>query len=255
MNRRNYRRPGTKAGLLSFCTIGILTLGIAVLLAGCGTIDSSTVEGILRGPEPLSEETIIAGLKEALEVGTQNATELASQPGGFLENPLLFIPLPPELEEVDMRLRRIGLGSSMDDFIERMNRAAEVASAEATEVFIGSIRQMTVTDARDILFGPEDAATRYFERTTRLELSARFLPVVQEAINDTGVASLYQWILEQYNRIPLVEDKEYDLDTYVVNEGLDGLFLLIEAEEMKIREDPAARVTDLLRRVFSEQDD
>lgn len=248
MNRR-LRRRGAGATALAL----VLTM-LVVGLSGCAGFDSSVVDGMLRGPEPLSEETIIAGLKEALEVGTRNATSVASAPGGFLENPLLFIPLPPELQEVDMRLRQIGLNRQMDDFVEKMNRAAEVASEEATEVFINSIRQMTVADARDILFGPDDAATRYFERTTRVELSVRFLPVVQDAINETGVATLYQWIIEQYNRIPFVEDKEYDLDAYVVDEGLDGLFLLIEGEEMKIREDPAARVTDLLRRVFSEQD-
>ncbi len=229
---------------------GLLLLG----LTSCSSIDSSVVEGILGGPEPLSEETIIAGLKEALEVGTRNASAMASEPGGFLDHPVLRIPLPPELEEVDSRLRSLGFESYMDDFVVKMNRAAEAASDEAVDVFVRSIRQMTVRDARDILMGPDDAATRYFERTTRIELRGRFLPVVQEAINDTGVASLYRWILEQYNRIPLVEDKEYDLDSYVVERGLDGLFYLIEGEEKKIREDPGARVTDLLRRVFSEQD-
>ena len=236
-------------------TAGIIALVlVGASLIGCAGIDSATIGGLLQGPEPLSEGTIIAGLKEALEIGTQNAVTVASRPGGFLENPLLRIPLPPELEEVDRRLRSIGLGGSMDDFVERMNRAAEVASEEATEVFLLSIRQMTLEDARDILFGPDDAATRYFEGTTRVELRVRFLPVVQDAIEETGVATLYRWIIEQYNRIPLVEDKEYDLDSYVVEKGLDGLFYLIEGEERKIREDPAARVTDLLRRVFAEQD-
>ena len=247
--KRSFRRRVAGATAVAL-VLTVLVVGVS----GCAGFDSSAVEGMLRGPEPLSEETIVAGLKEALEVGTRNAASIASAPGGFLENPVLFIPLPPELEEVDMRLRQIGLERQMDDFVERMNRAAEVASEEATEVFITSIRQMTVADARDILLGPDDAATRYFERTTRFELSVRFLPVVQEAINDTGVATLYQWIIEQYNRIPFVEDKEYDLDVYVVEKGLDGLFILIEGEELKIREDPAARVTDLLRRVFSEQD-
>lgn len=246
---RSYRRRGAGAAAAAI-VLTVLVVGIT----GCAGFDSSIVEGMLRGPEPLSEETIIAGLKEALEVGTRNATEVASAPGGFFENPLLFIPLPPELEEVDTRLRQIGLDRQMDDFIEKMNRAAEAASVEATEVFVASIRQMTVADARDTLFGPDDAATRYFERTTRVELSVRFLPVVQDAISETGVATLYRWIIEQYNRIPFVEEKEYDLDVYVVEQGLDGLFILIEGEELKIREDPAARVTDLLRRVFSEQD-
>ncbi len=247
---RSFRRRGAGATAVAL----VLTV-LVVGLSGCAGFDSSVVEGMLREREPLSEETIIAGLKEALEVGTRNATGIASAPGGFFENPVLCIPLPPELEEVDTRLRQIGFDRQMDDFVEKMNRAAEVASEEATEVFVTAIRQMTVADARDILFGPDDAATRYFERTTRLELSVRFLPVVQEAINDTGVATLYQWIIEQYNRIPFVEDKEYDLDVYVVDKGLDGLFLLIEGEELKIREDPAARVTDLLRRVFAEQDE
>ena len=240
-------KVGTRAILLGAFAV---LAGLAVL-AGCESLDAVWDEAL--GPRPPDERTIIAGLLEALETGSANASERAAARDGFAANPLIRVTLPQQLTEVDRTLRRIGLGRQMDDFVLRMNRAAEAASAEAVDVLVFAVRSMTFEDARAILTGPEDAATRYFERTTRAELGRRFQPVVTDAMEQTGLTSIFRFVIDSYNRLPLVEPASFDIDDYVVNATLDGLFVLIAQEEQAIRTDPAARVTELLRRVFAEQ--
>lgn len=228
-------------------------LAVAALLLGgrCASFDEFLDEvGARRG---LDEHTIVAGLIEALEVGSRNSAARGSAVDGFFGNALIRIGLPQELSEVDRRLRQIGLSRQMDDFTLRMNRAAEAAAGEATDVLLRAVQAMSFEDARAILAGPDDAATRYFERTTRRELSQRFEPIVVQAMDQTGLAQLSRFVIDRYNRLPLVEPAEFDIDAYVVDATLDGLFVLIAEEELAIRTDPAARVTDLLRRVFAEQ--
>ena len=226
---------------------------VAALLAfsGCASLDD--VIGEVERRRVPDERTIVAGLIEALEVGSRNSVERGSALDGFHANPLIRIALPQELTEVDRRLRRIGFERQMGDFQLRMNRAAEAAVGEAGEVLLRAVRSMTFEDARGILGGPEDAATRYFERTTRAELSERFEPIVVQAMDQTGLTSLFRFVTDSYNRLPLVEPVSFDVDSYVVDATLDGLFVLIAEEERAIRTDPAARVSDLLRRVFAEQ--
>lgn len=221
------------------------------MLAGCESLDAVWDDAL--GPRPLDERTIVAGLLEALEVGSGNASERAAAHDGFAANPLIRVTLPQQLTEVDRTLRRVGLGRQMDDFVLRMNRAAEAASAEAVDVLLPAVRSITFEDARAILTGSEDAATRYFERTTRTELGRRFQPVVTDAMEETGLTAIFRSVIDSYNRLPLVEPTSFDIDDYVVNATLDGLFVLIAQEELAIRTDPAARVTALLRRVFAEQ--
>lgn len=233
-------------------TLPLVTV-VAALLAfsGCASLDD-VIAGVERRRVP-DERTIVAGLIEALEVGSRNSVEQGSALDGFYANPLIRIALPQELTEVDRRLRRLGFERQMDDFQLRMNRAAEAATAEAGEVLLRAVRAMTFEDARGILGGPEDAATRYFERTTRAELSERFEPIVVQAMDQTGLTPLFRFVIDSYNRLPLVEPVTFDVDNYVVDATLDGLFVLIAEQERAIRTDPAARVTDLLRRVFAEQ--
>ena len=233
-------------------TLQLVTV-VAALLAfsGCASLDD--VIGEVERRRVLDERTIVAGLIEALEVGSRNSVERGSALDGFYANPLIRIALPQELIEVDRRLRRLGFERQMDDFQLRMNRAAEAATSEAGEVLLRAVRSMSFEDARGILGGPEDAATRYFERTTRGQLSERFEPIVVQAMDQTGLTPLFRFVIDSYNRLPLVEPVRFDVDNYVVDATLDGLFVLIAEEERAIRTDPAARVTVLLRRVFAEQ--
>lgn len=244
------KSTGSGFNLLPRVCLPVLAALLA-LPAGCASLDT-LLDDALR-PRELDERTIIAGLIEALEIGSRNSVARGSAVDGFSANPLIRIALPRELGEVDRRLRQIGLTRQMDDFVLRMNRAAERASGAATDVLLHALRSMTVEDARAMLRGPDDAATRYFERTTRGELALRFQPIVTDAMDGTGLTSLFRFVLDTYNQLPLVEPAGFDIDGYVVDATLDGLFVLIAEEELSIRTDPAARVTDLLRRVFAEQ--
>lgn len=224
----------------------IVSIGFMLSCVGVKSIPGIS----LSKPKELDEKTIIAGLREALEIGTRNAVKVVSKKNGYLSNRKIAIPLPDELEEVADKLRSIGLRKDVDRFIEDMNHAAEKAAEGAADIFIDAIRKMTLDDARRILKGPDDAATSYFEKHTRKRLYDMFFPVIRDAMNRLGVTKLYKFLLDSYNKLPLVRKKTYDLDRYITNKGLDGLFTMLSEEEKKIRKDPAARVTELLRKVF-----
>lgn len=198
----------------------------------------------------LSNEEIIRGLKEALEIGSTNSVSLASKIDGFYKNPLIKIPFPPEAQKIEKKVRQIGMERQADDFIENLNRAAEEASKEAAPIFINAIKTMTLTDGMAILKGKENAATQYMKSKTSDELNKKFSPIVKKAIDKVAVTRYWNPLITAYNRVPGVEKKNPDLEKYVLEKTLDGLFLLMEKEEVKIRKDPGARVTDLLKKVF-----
>ena len=198
----------------------------------------------------LSPETIAAGLREALDVGTRNATQQTSRRDGFFGNSLIRIPIPSELAPMERGLRAIGLGSQVDSLELTMNRAAERASGEALAVFAASIRQITFADARQILNGPDDAATQFFRRTGGPTLERRFQPIARDAMQQVGLVRLYEDLLARWRAVPLAPQPSLDLTDYVTERAIDGLFVVVAAEEKKIREDPAARVTELLQTVF-----
>ncbi len=202
------------------------------------------------GGSGLDVNTIVAGLKEALEVGTRNAVRVTSKPDGYLGNQLIRIATPSELRSMTGALRKVGLGRQVDEFEVSMNRAAERAAGEATQVFLDAIRQMTIADARRILEGGDTAATEYFRRVTTAPLTQRFTPIVNAKMQEVGLNRIYGDLKTRYNALPLVRPLAFDLTSYVVAETLDGLFVMVGEEEKRIRQDPAARVTDLLRRVF-----
>jgi len=193
---------------------------------------------------------VVSGLKQALEVGTRNAVELTSSQNGFLDNPLIRIKLPGALDKMATGLRAVGFGAQVDELDVAMNRAAERAAGEATDVFWQGIRQMTFSDAIGILNGGDTAATEYFERTTRDTLRARFEPIVSDKMNEVGVVQSYDQLVGRYEAIPFTKKPSFDLRDYVTDKSLDGLFTVLGQEERKIRTDPAARVTPLLREVF-----
>ncbi len=198
------------------------------------------------------EGDTVAGLKQALEIGTRNAVGLTSRENGFLDNPLIRIRLPGALDKMATGLLAVGFGAAVDELEVAMNRAAERAAGEATDVFWQGIRQMTFSDAVGIVNGGDTAATEYFERTTRDTLRARFEPIVSAKMDEVGVIRSYDQLAGRYEAIPFANKPSFDPRDYVTDKSLDGLFAVLAEEERKIRTDPAARVTPLLRKVFGE---
>ena len=198
----------------------------------------------------LSSDEIVAGLKEALTIGSQNAGDLVSKVDGYYKNPEIFIPMPPEAKEMEKKLRQLGMGTQVDKFVETLNRAAEEAAKGAAPIFGNAIKQMTVNDGLKILNGPDDAATDYLTKTTRTPLKTKFRPVVEQAIEKVQLTKHWEPLATAYNKIPFVKKVNPDLNDYTTEKGLDGLFIMVAKEEKKIRKDPLARVTDLLKKVF-----
>lgn len=232
------RRPG-----------GVL-LAAALLVAACG--GGGSLGGLLPAlpSRGLDESTVVAGLKQALEVGSRNAVALTSRADGFLGNPAIRIPLPKGLEPMGKALRTVGFGGQVDELEVAMNRAAERAAGEATDVFVSAIGQMSFADARGILRGGDTAATDYFRRTTSDELRRRFEPIVGQKMQEVGLVQLYEGLVAHYASLPFARKPSLDLRSYVTERGLEGLFQVLAEEEQRIRTDPAARTTELLQRVF-----
>ncbi len=214
----------------------------------------SQVAKELQTSQGLGQSDIIAGLKEALQVGTQNTVDITSKVNGYYSNPQIKIPLPEKVQEVKDLLRMAGLGDKVTAFEKSMNRAAERAAPEAKELFVGAIRQMTFSDAKKILKGRENEATLYFKEKTYAPLSQRFEPLVHSAMAEVGVTRYYQDIERKVQLLPVKGVFDFDLDQYVTDKALNGLFYMLAEEEAKIRKDPAARVTDLLKKVFGSVD-
>jgi len=232
----------------------VLILVATLSFSSCASIQKMDLDGILSGQMPLSQDTVAKGLREALSIGTQRTSSTLSEEGGFSSNALLRIALPDELNTLSSRLRTLGLGEQVDRFETQMNQAAERAAGEAFSVFADAIRSMTIQDAFSILDGPPNAATVFFRDRTSAELTSRFEPVVKSAMDQVGVYTVYSNLVDRYNTIPLVRPVELDLEAYIVDKTLAGMFSVLETEELRIREDPLARTTDLLKRVFGSRD-
>lgn len=210
---------------------------------------SSTL-GSQQGAE-LSPDTIVNGLKEALEVGTKKAVEKVSQEGGYLNNPKIRIPLPPRVQQAAGLMRQLGLNKMADDFEQSINLAAEKAAPQATSIMIDAIKKMTIDDARNILNGENDAATRFFEDKTRNKLAGLFEPIIDTSLNEVGATRYYNQLDDKVSSLPVVgQDINMDLPDYVTAQALDGLFIMIAAEEQKIRNNPTARTSEILQQVF-----
>ena len=207
------------------------------------------IAGSSASTEP-DEKTIGDGIREALKVGAKNAVSHLSAPGVFLANARWTIPMPKELEKVAQRSIQLGFKKDVDEFVVSMNTAAEKAVPEALDIFVKAILAMTLTDVRTIWKGKDDEATQYFERQTRSDLVTVFRPVVGVVLDNTGVTRNYKKLVNRYNAIPLVKKVDFDLEGYITDGALKALFAVVAEEEGKIRKDPAARVTDLLKKVF-----
>lgn len=207
------------------------------------------VKKALEGEE-LSESKIIQGLKEALQIGTGNAVSLVSKMDGYYKNPKIRIPLPDAVQKVEKVLRTVGYGPKVDEFELSMNRAAEQAAPEAKALFWNAIKQITFSDARKILNGRDNEATLYFKEKTSNRLLEIFRPIVHKTMSKVGVTRTYHDLEAKVRSIPFADRLNLDLDGYVTDKALDGLFSMVAEEERKIRQDPSARVTELLKEVF-----
>ncbi len=210
------------------------------------------VEGEGEGA-PLTDGDIILGLKEALKTGATRAVSLVSELDGYYKNPEIKIALPEQIQKMEEIVRGVGLGGKLDAFEESMNRAAEKAAPEAESIFWDAIRKMSFSDAKRILNGADDEATRYFKQATREPLGKAFEPIINQTMSQVGGVQLYQGLSDRIEKIPFLDDFAVDIDAYVTGKALDGLFTMLAKEEKKIREDPAARVTDILKKVFGSQ--
>ncbi len=210
--------------------------------------------GDALGDEKLTTEQVVSGLKEALIKGIDTGSAQASKLDGYFKNLQIKLPFPPDVKKVEDRLRQMGLGNEVDKFVMTLNRGAEEAAKEAKPIFVTAIRSMTIQDAWGILKGNDDAATQYLIRTTSAQLKTKFQPVIKSALDKTSATKYYGDLVNTYNKIPLVEKVNPDLEGYATDRAIEGLFLLIAQEEKKIRVDPLARTTDLLKKVFAQQD-
>jgi hypothetical protein len=220
--------------------------------AGTGFLKkASTALGKKSGGSSLSNEEIIAGLKEALSVGAQNSSGKLSALDGFFANAAIKVLMPAEAKKVEATLRNAGMGQMVDDAILSMNRAAEEASKSAAPIFIDAIKQMGFQDALSILRGTDTAATSYLKGKTLTALTTAFKPVIDEALQKTGATRHWKTVFETYNKLPTTFKKiNTDLSGYVTDRALSGLFYQVAIEEQQIRKNPAARVNDILKKVF-----
>jgi len=194
------------------------------------------------------------GLKLALQIGIGNGSTLLSQPDGYYKS-IYKILLPAEVQKITNKLKFIpGFTQVEETLIQKINKSAEDAAVAAKPIFVDAIKSMTINDALNILMGADNAATSFLERTTRAQLYSKFNPIIINSLNKFGALDYYKSAVDKYNSIPLVDKLNPRLDDYVTNKALDGLFSMVASEELKIRKNPAARVTDLLKRVFAKQD-
>ena len=198
----------------------------------------------------LSDLQLGSGLKEALRIGTQNAVQQTGRLDGYFRNQAIKILMPKQLQLLETGLRTVGLGAQVDEFVLSMNRAAERAAPRAGQIFLDAVSTMTFDDVRQIMTGGDTAATQYFKTKTSDKLAVAFRPVVDQTMHEVGVTRQYNELVGQYQSIPFAQSLAFDLNGYVVTKALDGLFRVLGDEERKIRTNPAARVTDLLRQVF-----
>jgi hypothetical protein len=198
----------------------------------------------------ITNQEAVSGLKAALEKGSQAAVAALGKTDGFFGNPQVKIPLPDSLQRAEKMMRRFGMGKQADELILTMNRAAEAAVPEARQLFVNSVKKMTVHDAKGILQGGDTAGTAYFRRTTEGELRARFLPIVKNATAKVGLAQQYNAYAEKGASLGLVKKEDANLDNYVTQKALDGLFVMVAEEEKRIRKDPVRAGTDIIKKVF-----
>ena len=228
----------------------VLAIVMVGVCSGCQTQGVKSLwDSVNTSGKPTNSE-VIAGLKEALTIGAEESATAASKMDGFYKNPKIFIPWPAEAQKMKDVLVSTGLSKQVTAFEESINRAAEEAAKGAYDVFAGAVKEMTIADGFAILNGGETAATQYLREKTTVPLKGKFSPVVKNAIEKVNVTSYWNPLVNAYNKIPGVTKQNPNLDDYITDRAIDGLMTLIAEQETKIRKDPAAQVTALLKKVF-----
>jgi hypothetical protein len=202
------------------------------------------------GVSSISNEEASSGLKEALTQGVGKAVSTLGAADGFFGNKEVKIPLPKSLQKIEKGMKLMGMGKQSDELVLKMNRAAEAAVPEAKALLVSSIKQMTVTDAKTILTGPQDAATQYFKKTTSAQMSQKFLPIVQKATENVQLAASYNKYAEMGSKFGVVKKEDANIEQYVTNKALEGVYFMIAKEEAAIRKDPLGQASSLLKKVF-----
>lgn len=205
-----------------------------------------------QGTPGLTEKDAADGIKEALVKGTGESVSLVSKLDGYFKNPEIKIPFPENAKNIESKLRSIGLGSEVDEMILSLNRAAEDAAKSAQPIFVSAITGMNISDAIQIVKGSNNAATQYLAKTTTPGLKAKFSPVIKSSLDKVDATRLWTELITAYNQIPFVTKQNPDLTAYVTDKAISGLFKMIAKEELKIRQNPVARTTELLRKVFGQ---
>lgn len=229
--------------LLAFLAVGNIAVSQKFLDKGKGLMAKVKGTGF-------SQEEAANAIKESLIKGTSSGTETVSKTDGYFKSPEIKIPFPEDAKKVEQKLRTIGAGKKVDEVILSINRAAEMAAIEAKPIFITAIKQLTVRDAINIVKGEDDAATKYLNRTTNAILYEKFKPIIVSALEKTNATKHWETVITTYNRIPMIKKVNPDLEDYATKKAIYGLFIMIAKEEKRIRENPAARTTDLLKKVF-----
>ena len=235
----------------------IIILSFNIYTAKCQINLNSVISNAqksLAGNGSLSNDEVIKGLKEALNVGINKSTVRASVVDGFYKNTKIKLPFPSEAAKMEKTLRDMGQGQKVDEFVMTLNRAAEEAAKQAANVFLNAISSLTIGDGMKILKGSDNAATQYLKEKTLTDLKIKFKPIIHDALQKVDITKYWNPLVETYNKIPFVEKVNPDLDEYTTQKAIEGLVKLVEEEELKIRKDPVFRTTDILKKVFGELD-
>ena len=230
------RTTSTVVRMLGMCSI-VFALGLSASASAIGIDD-------------LSNKDTASGLKEALTRGAEVAVDQLGKTNGFMGDARVKIPLPESARAVEKMMRTLGMKKQADELITTMNRAAEMAVVEAKPILVNAVKTMNISDARSILTGGDDAATQYFKRTTSPAIAAKFLPIVKQSTAKVDLAGQYNQYAGQAAKLGLLDKKDADLDSYVTQKAMDGLFLMIAEQEKAIRKDPIGTGSNLLQKVF-----
>ncbi len=223
-----------------------------IFISSCSNQIGTTFSGLkgIVGKERLSDDTIVKGIKEALRIGAKRAVKEVSKEDGYYKNPLIKITFPKKYEKLKSLLQTFGYSKEVESFEYSMNRAAQKAAPEALGIFVDAIREMTISDAKKILKGKDDEATIYLKEHTYNKIKERFMPVIETSLSEVDVTKSYQDLNAKLQAIPFANKLSFNLEEYVANNALKGLFTMLAEEEKKIRHDPKARATELLKKVF-----
>ncbi len=231
-------------------TGNLILIILLYVYSSCTSTDIGKTVGEAWNNRPLTEHEAAEGIKEALNIGISKGADEVARHDGYFGNPLIKIPFPPGAAKVEKTLKDLGMGNEVDKVVLALNRAAEDAATEAKPIFINAIKQLTIREAINIVRGPNNAATAYLKSSTSDQLITLFKPKISTSLNKVNATKYWSDVMGLYNKVPFVEPIETDLTTYVTNAALDGLFYKIAEEELRIRENPIARTTEILRRVF-----